>query len=208
RPQHEVTIKPFLMGKYPITQAQWEIVAALEKVNIDLGFYPSYFEDNRLPVEHISWHEAVEFCARLSRMTNKAYRLPTEAEWEYACRGGTTAPFYFGDRITTKLANYDGSYTDDDEQGETTEVGSFPPNAFGLHDMHGNVWEWCLDDWHDNYEGAPIDGSAWISLSNKKVLRGGSWYNFSVYCRSACRICNAADFDDDNIGFRVVCDVA
>ncbi|MFM5944502.1 MAG: formylglycine-generating enzyme family protein, partial [Dolichospermum sp.] len=101
RPQHEVTIKPFLMGKYPITQAQWEIVAALEKVNIDLGFYPSYFEDNRLPVEHISWHEAVEFCARLSRMTNKAYRLPTEAEWEYACRGGTTAPFYFGDRITT-----------------------------------------------------------------------------------------------------------
>ncbi|MFM6079027.1 MAG: formylglycine-generating enzyme family protein, partial [Dolichospermum sp.] len=138
-------------------------------------------------------------------MANKTYRLPTEAQWEYACRAGTTAPFYFGDRITTKLANYDGSYTDD-EQGETTEVGSFPPNAFGLHDMHGNVWEWCLDDWPNNYEDAPIDGSAWINRSNdRKVLRGGSWYDFSDFCRSASRICKATDFDDDNIGFRVVC---
>ncbi|MFM6872775.1 MAG: formylglycine-generating enzyme family protein [Dolichospermum sp.] len=209
RPQHEVTIKPFLMGKYPITQAQWEIVAALEKVNIDLEFYPSFFEDNNLPVEHISWNDAQEFCARLSRMTNKAYRLPSEAQWEYACRGGTTTPFYFGDKITAKLANYDGNYVYSDEQEETTEVGSFSPNAFGLYDMHGNVWEWCQDDWHDNYEGAPTDGSAWTGLSSdKKVLRGGSWYNFSDFCRSACRICNAADFDDDNIGFRVVCDVA
>ncbi|MFM5957789.1 MAG: formylglycine-generating enzyme family protein, partial [Dolichospermum sp.] len=128
---------------------------ALEKVNIDLASYPSYFEDGNLPVEHISWYEAVEFCARLSRMTNKAYRLPTEAEWEYACRAGTTTPFYFGDRITTELANYDGSYNDDDEQEGTAEVGSFPPNLFGLYDMHGNVWEWCQDTWHDNYEGAP-----------------------------------------------------
>ncbi|MFM5944335.1 MAG: formylglycine-generating enzyme family protein, partial [Dolichospermum sp.] len=203
----EVTIKPFLMGKYPITQAQWEIVAALEKVNIDLVFNPSYLFGNDLPVEKVSWYEAVEFCARLSRMTNKAYRLPTEAEWEYACRAGTTTPFYFGDRITTELANYDGSYTDDDEQGETTEVGSFPPNAFGLHDMHGNVWEWCLDDWHNNYEGAPVDGSAWINRSNdRKVRRGGSWYDFSDFCRSASRHFSAADFDDNNIGFRVVCD--
>ncbi|MFM6806520.1 MAG: formylglycine-generating enzyme family protein, partial [Dolichospermum sp.] len=209
KPQHEVTIKPFLMGKFPITQAQWEIVAALEKVNIDLASYPSYFEDGNLPVEHISWYEAVEFCARLSRMTNKAYRLPTEAEWEYACRAGTTTPFYFGDRITTELANYDGDYNDDDEQEGTTEVSSFPPNAFGLHDMHGNVWEWCLDDWHNNYEGAPTDGSAWINRSNdRKVRRGGSWYDFSDFCRSASRHFNDADFDDDNIGFRVVCDVA
>ncbi|MFM6846628.1 MAG: formylglycine-generating enzyme family protein, partial [Dolichospermum sp.] len=126
------------------TQAQWEIVAALEKVNIDLGFYPSYFEDNNLPVEHISWYEAVEFCARLSNYTKRPYRLPSEAEWEYACRAGTTTPFHFGDTITTELANYDGNYTYGDGpkgvyRGETTEVGSFKiANEFGLYDMHGN----------------------------------------------------------------------
>ncbi|MFM5938866.1 MAG: formylglycine-generating enzyme family protein, partial [Dolichospermum sp.] len=213
RPQHEVTIKPFLMGKYPVTQKQWRAVAALEKVNVDLeadpSYFeadPSYFEDNNLPVEHISWHEAVEFCARLSRMANKTYRLPTEAEWEYACRAGTTTPFYCGDKITTKLANYDRSYTYNDEQEGTTEVGSFPPNLFGLYDMHGNVWEWCQDTWHDNYEGAPIDGSAWISLTNRKVLRGGSWNYYPVLCRSASRNWDNAKFNYDNFGFRVVCD--
>ncbi|MFM6670369.1 MAG: formylglycine-generating enzyme family protein, partial [Dolichospermum sp.] len=193
RPQHEVTIKPFLMGKYPVTQEQWRTVAALEKVNIDLAPYPSYFAyfegDNR-PVECVSWGHAQEFCARLSRMTNKTYRLPTEAQWEYACRAGTTTPFYCGKTITTDLANYDGNYTYGRGQKgqyreETTEVSSFLPNAFGLHDMHGNVWEWCQDDWHDNYEGAPIDGSAWISLTNRKVLRGGSWNYYPVLCRSA-----------------------
>ncbi|MFM5947151.1 MAG: formylglycine-generating enzyme family protein, partial [Dolichospermum sp.] len=100
RPQHEVTIKPFLMGKYPVTQAQWRTVAALEKVNIDLASYPSYFEGDNRPVEQVSWHDAIEFCARLSNYTKKPYRLPTEAQWEYACRAGTTTPFHFGDRIT------------------------------------------------------------------------------------------------------------
>ncbi|MFM5928030.1 MAG: formylglycine-generating enzyme family protein [Dolichospermum sp.] len=211
KPQHEVTIKPFLMGKYSVTQKQWRTVAALEKVNIDLEADPSCFKGDNRPVEQVSWHDAIEFCARLSNYTKKPYRLPTEAQWEYACRAGTTTPFHFGDRITTDLANYDGNYTYGDglkgvHRKGTTDVGSFPPNAFGLHDMHGNVWEWCQDDWHDNYEGAPIDGSAWISLSNRKVLRGGSWNYYPVLCRSASRNWDNAKFNYDNFGFRVVCD--
>ncbi|MFM6871578.1 MAG: formylglycine-generating enzyme family protein [Dolichospermum sp.] len=147
----------------------------------------------------------------MSNYTKKPYRLPTEAQWEYACRAGTTTPFHFGDRITTDLANYDGNYTYGDglkgvHRKGTTDVGSFPPNAFGLHDMHGNVWEWCQDDWHDNYEGAPIDGTTWINLSNRKVLRGGSWNYYPVLCRSASRNWDNAKFNYDNFGFRVVCD--
>ncbi|HEC84091.1 MAG TPA: formylglycine-generating enzyme family protein, partial [Thioploca sp.] len=113
-------------------------------------------------METISWHDAVEFCQRLSEKTNREYRLASEAEWEYACRAGTTTPFYFGETITTELANYSMS------RGETTDVGSFPPNAFGLYDMHGNVWEWCADLWHENYNGAPTDGSAWLEEKYKK----------------------------------------
>ncbi|MFM6825449.1 MAG: formylglycine-generating enzyme family protein [Dolichospermum sp.] len=211
RPQHEVTIKSFLMGKYPVTQEQWRTVAALEKVNIDLASYPSYFEGDNRPVEQVSWHDAIEFCARLSNYTKKPYRLPTEAQWEYACRAGTTTPFHFGEIISTDLANYDGNYTYGDglkgvHRKGTTDVGFFPPNLFGLHDMHGNVWEWCQDDWHENYEGAPIDGSAWISLTNRKVLRGGSWFSHADYCRSAYRSTAVADFNSNNIGFRVACD--
>ncbi|MFM6868557.1 MAG: formylglycine-generating enzyme family protein [Dolichospermum sp.] len=213
RPQHEVTIKSFLMGKYPITQAQWRAVAELPQVNQELQPNPSRFKGANRPVEQVSWYEAVEFCARLSNYTNKVYRLPTEAEWEYACRAGTTTPFHFGETITTDLANYCGYYTyGDGSKGQyrekTTDVGSFPPNPFVLHDMHGNVWEWCQDDWHENYINAPDDGSAWISLSNIKVLRGGSWFSHADYCRSASRYYFVADFDNINIGFRVVCDVA
>ncbi|MFM6604924.1 MAG: formylglycine-generating enzyme family protein, partial [Dolichospermum sp.] len=191
KPQHEVTIKPFLMSEYPITQAQWRAVAALEKVDIDLVSDPSCFKGDNRPVECVSWHEAVEFCARLSRIENKVYRLPTEAQWEYACRAGTTTPFYFGETISTDIANYDGYYAYGDGitggyQAKTTKVGSFKiANAFGLCDMHGNVWEWCQDDWHENYINAPDDGSAWISLTNRKVLRGGSWFSHADYCRSA-----------------------
>ncbi|MFM6306961.1 MAG: formylglycine-generating enzyme family protein, partial [Dolichospermum sp.] len=200
KPQHEVTIKPFLMGKYSVTQKQWRTVAALEKVNIDLASYPSYFEGDNRPVEQVSWHDAIEFCARLSNYTKKPYRLPTEAQWEYACRAGTTTPFHFGEIISTDLANYDGNYTYGDglkgvHRKGTTDVGFFPPNLFGLHDMHGNVWEWCQDDWHENYEGAPIDGSAWISLTNRKVLRGGSWNYYPVLCRSASRNWDNAKFN-------------
>ncbi|MFM6792266.1 MAG: formylglycine-generating enzyme family protein [Dolichospermum sp.] len=222
RPQHEVTIKPFSMGKYPITQAQWQAVAALPQVNQELKPNLSRFKGdgstsltNHCPVERVSWHDAVEFCARLSNYTKRPYRLPSEAEWEYACRAGTTTPFHFGDTITTELANYDGNYTYGDGpkgvyRGETTEVGSFKiANEFGLYDMHGNVWEWCLDDWHNNYEGAPTDGSVWTGLStglsnDMKVLRGGSWRHYPDHCRSAYRLYSIANFGFSDFGFRVV----
>ncbi len=211
KPKYQVTVKPFLMGKYQVTQAQWKAIASLPKVEGDLNPHPYYFKGDDLPVEQVSWYDAVEFCARLSRKTGKEYRLPTEAEWEYACRSRTATPFYFGETIIGDLANYDARYIYANEpKGEyrqkTTPVGSFPPNGFGLYDMHGNVWEWCEDDFHDNYDGAPTDGSAWLSgISNTKVVRGGSWHGYPGLCRSACRndITRAHRFY--SIGFRVVC---
>ncbi|QEI41557.1 Serine/threonine-protein kinase pkn1 [Dolichospermum sp. UHCC 0315A] len=212
-PQHQVTVPPFLLGKYPVTQAQWQAVAALPPVNQELKPNPSRFEGANRPVERVSWHDAVEFCNRLSNHTQRPYRLPSEAEWEYACRAGTTTPFHFGETITTDLANYHGNYTYGDgvkgiRKGKTTEVGSFKiANEFGLYDMHGNVWEWCQDDWHNNYEDAPTDRSAWISNESKsnKLLRGGSWHDYPVYCRSAYRNLNYLANDYYTIGFRVVC---
>ncbi|MCW9682742.1 SUMF1/EgtB/PvdO family nonheme iron enzyme [Dolichospermum planctonicum UHCC 0167] len=211
--QHQVTVPPFFMGKYPVTQQQWRVVAALPKVKIDLKSDPSCFKGDNLPVECVSWNDAQEFCARLFQMANKIYRLPTEAEWEYACRGGTTTPFYCGETISTDLANYNGNYTyGQGQKGEyrekTTEVGIFPANPFGLYDMCGNVWEWCEDGWHENYINAPIDGSAWTSLGSKVVLRGGSWISSPPYCRSASRSNSNGDERDDigsSFGFRVVC---
>ncbi|MBD2359229.1 SUMF1/EgtB/PvdO family nonheme iron enzyme [Tolypothrix sp. FACHB-123] len=220
KPQHQVTVESFFMGKYPVTQAQWKRVAALPKVNRDLEANPSKFKGDNRPVEEVSWYDAVEFCSRLSKYTNKQYRLPSEAEWEYACRAGTTTPFHFGETITTELANYNGNFTYASEskgkkRGETTEVGIFLPNGFGLYDMHGNLWEWCQDDWHSTYKGAPTDGSAWFDDNTqlyqkrgKAVLRGGSWDNYPKNCRSASRNSNYwAVRDDFNtyIGFRVVC---
>ncbi|MBW4629732.1 MAG: SUMF1/EgtB/PvdO family nonheme iron enzyme [Brasilonema octagenarum HA4186-MV1] len=166
KPQHEVTVQPFFIGKYPITQAQWRVVAALPQVNRELKPDPSGFKGDDFPVECVSWYDVVEFCARLSKKTGKDYRLPSEAEWEYACRARTTTPFHFGETLTDKLANYRANETFADEpKGEyrekTTSVGTFSPNAFGLYDMHGNVWEWCEDSWHENYQEAPTDGSAW-----------------------------------------------
>jgi len=210
-PQHQVTVPPFFMGKYPVTQKQWQAVAALEKVKIDLESDLSYFKGDNLPVERVSWGHAQEFCARLSKKTNKAYRLPSEAEWEYACRAGTTTPFYFGETISTDLANYNGDYTyGNGVKGEyrkkTTEVGIFPANPFGLYDMCGNVWEWCEDGWHENYINAPMDGSVWTSLSNKtRPLRGGSWITNPELCRSAFRNSYVAGFVNVKHGFRVVC---
>ncbi|BAZ22805.1 hypothetical protein NIES4073_36920 [Kalymmatonema gypsitolerans NIES-4073] len=221
-PQHTVTISPFYMGKYPVTQAQWQAVAALPQVNRELKRDPSYFKGANRPVEQVSWYDAVEFCDRLSQYTGKSYRLPSEAEWEYACRARTTTPFHFGETITSELANYDANSTYGNGvkgtyRGETTEVGSFGvANAFGLYDIHGNVWEWCLDDWHDNYEGAPTDGSPWFNDDNdnisqrqgRAVLRGGSWVSNPTSCRSASRYYfNRAGRDYFNLyfGFRVVC---
>lgn len=200
KPQHQVTIQPFYMGKYPVTQAQWEMVSRLPEVKIDLRSKPSHFKGANLPVENVSWHDAQEFCARISKATGKLYRLPSEAEWEYACRSGTTTPYYFGKTITTDLVSHDKKY------GQTTDVGKFPPNAFGLCDMHGNVWEWCEDSWHENYINAPKNGSCWIDINdNKRMLRGGHWRINPESCRSAFR--DNSNFDDNNkyIGFRVVC---
>jgi len=214
RPQREINVPPFLMGKYPITQTQWRAIAATAKIDIDLETNPSDFKGDELPVERVNWYQATEFCKRLSRETEREYRLPSEAEWEYACRAGTTTPFYFGETITGELANYRASYTYAEEaKGEyrqqTTPVGQFPPNAFGLYDMHGNVWEWCADTWHDNYDGAPTNGSAWIENGNDNCspLRGGSWFNHPYRCRSACRgLLDRRDFIlFDYSGFRVVC---
>ncbi|MCC5622528.1 SUMF1/EgtB/PvdO family nonheme iron enzyme [Nostoc sp. CHAB 5715] len=218
-PQHTVTVQPFFMGKYPVTQSQWAVVAALKKVNIDLNSDPSYFKGANLPVENVSWDDAIEFCARLSNKAQKTYRLPSEAEWEYACRAGRTTPFYFGETITTDLANYRG--TDWDYQGtlypgnygqgpkgeyreQTTDVGKFPPNPFALFDMHGNIWEWCQDGWHKNYNGAPADGSVWMSDNNERLLRGGSWDFNPRYCRSALRYRYARVSRNRDVGFRVV----
>ena len=221
-PQHTVTVKPFFMSKYPVTQEQWRFVARLPQVNRELKPQPSRFKGDKHPVECVSWYDAVEFCDRLSNYTGRPYTLPSEAQWEYACRAGTTTPFYFGDTITSELANYDASETFADEpkgeyRRETTPVGQSPPNVFGLYDMHGNVDEWSLDEYHNNYEGAPTDGSPWMidndnRSQNRKnaVLRGGSWVNYPEDCRSASRddyVRADRDYDNNNVGFRVVCGV-
>ena len=232
KPQHPVSVSAFYLSQTPITRAQWRFVANLPREGKDLDPDPARFkESDNNPVECVSWYDAIEFCARLSRHTGKNYRLPSEAEWEYACRAGTTTPFHFGETITGKLANYDSSRVYQQEKakkspGKTSPVRSYPPNAFGLYDMHGNVWEWCLDPWHDDYQGAPpTDGSVWDekNIDNRYqnvlnsinelltdgrfcVARGGSWGDNPINCRSAFRYYvlrryNRNDYD----GFRVVC---
>ena len=234
-PQHDVTLSQFFMARYPTTQAQWRAVAAMPQVNrkVRLAPDPSKFKGANRPVERVSWEEAVEFCARLSRFaesrltihTNRQYRLPSEAEWEYACRAGTNTPFHFGVTISTDYANYDGAnekygvYGPGERgvrRGETTPVDEFKvANAYGLCDMHGNVYEWCQDYWHENYKGAPADGRAWDERGdsvgeasqdeNRHVIRGGSWLNYPRHCRSAYRLRDDADNRDCDIGFRVCC---
>jgi formylglycine-generating enzyme required for sulfatase activity len=212
-PQHEVTVPPFFMGRYPITQAQWRAVAALPQVNRELKPDPSYFKGPNRPVEQVTWYDAVEFCDRLAQHTKRPYRLPTEAEWEYACRAGTTTPFYFGKTLTPKLANYNSqqSYNEGPtgkSPGETTPVDQYGiANAFGLSDMHGNVSEWCQDYWHENYDDAPTDGSAWTTGGDdsRRVLRGGAWFTAPGLCRSAFRDGSLPDSRSSYQGFRVVC---
>ena len=212
-PQHEVNVSAFWMGRYAVTQAQWRFVAGLERVNRDLKADPSRFKGDKRPVERVSWLDAVEFCDRLSAYTGRIYCLPSEAQWEYACRAGTGTPFHFGETITTEIANYDGNYIygdgpKGDYRRKTTDVDHFGiANEFGLCEMHGNVWEWCLDHWHNDYDGAPGDGSAWLTDNEdaRRVLRGGSWVINPESCRSAYR----DSVDPGGIiryfGFRVVC---
>ena len=203
-PQHKVTLQPFYMSKYPITQQQYQAI---------MGNNPSYFKGENCPVEQVSWNDATEFCQKLSKKIGGTYSLPSESQWEYACRAGTTTPFYFGETITPDLVNYDGEYVYGNAakglyRRETTSVGQFPPNAFGLYDMHGNVLEWCTDQWHQNYDNAPTDGSAWLNgYKNLLPLRGGTWVLSPVLCRSAFRnYIIRRDDCYDYIGFRVVWD--
>ncbi|NJL91994.1 MAG: formylglycine-generating enzyme family protein [Coleofasciculaceae cyanobacterium SM2_1_6] len=211
-PLHQVNIKLFYMGKYLVTQEQWQAV---------MGSNPSFFEGKKLPVESVDIGQIMRFCKKLLQKTGKKYRLPSEAEWEYACRAGTLTPFSFGETITTDLVNYNGVFSYGNAcngvyRKQTTEVGNFPPNNFGLYDMHGNLWEWCSDRWHDNYGGAPTDGSSWktptencwiihrgtwndpndescweTNTNGTWVMRGGSWFNLAVNCRSGCREWNS-----------------
>ncbi|TVP61191.1 MAG: protein kinase [Nodularia sp. (in: Bacteria)] len=205
-PQRQVRIPGFFMGKYPVTQAQYQAI---------MGTNPANFKGEKRPVEQVSWDEAVEFCEKLGQSTGKTYRLPSEAEWEYACRAGTTTPFYFGETITTDLVNYDGnnpyaSAPKGEYRQQTTDVGNFLPNSFGLYDMHGNTWEWCLDIYNSSYQGAPIDGSPWLNGgdNNKRLLRGGAWIFGAWVCRSANRNHDTRANRSYNVGFRVVAVVA
>jgi formylglycine-generating enzyme required for sulfatase activity len=201
-PQRQVTVTGFFMGKYEITQEQYQVI---------MGTNPANFKGDKRPVEQVSWDDAVEFCQKLSQRTGKTYRLPSEAEWEYACRAGTTTPFYFGETITPDLVNYNGnnpygSAPKGKYREETTNVGIFPPNSFGLYDMCGNMLEWCEDVYNGSYKGAPTDGSAWLTGSdnNMRLLRGGSWYVIARFCRSAGRVWYSRADRSDVVGLRVV----
>ncbi|OYQ64358.1 hypothetical protein B9G53_12205 [Pseudanabaena sp. SR411] len=212
KPYHQVTVKAFRMGKYPVTQAQWRTVAMLPKVKIAFSLNPSQFSGDNNPVENIDWYEAQEFCARLSRLKGENYRLPSEAEWEYACRAGAEAytEYCFGDD-EGQLGEY--AWYDENSDNKTQPVGQKRPNAWGLYDMLGNVWEWCADDLHSSYEGAPTDSQIWIKdITNyedgdktRKLLRGGSWISSAWYCRSAFRHNYDALDQSYLMGFRVVC---
>lgn len=211
-PPHEVFIQSFFLSKHQITQAQWKAVSLLPEVDCQLNSDPSYFKGENRPVDTITWYEANEFCQRLSKYTGHQYRLPTEAEWEYACRAGTTTQFHFGETLITELANYLDSRTYDKlERGKyiskTIPVMSFPPNAFGLYDMHGNAREWCSDHWHDSYFGAPTDGSAWVASGSDvfRILRGGSCLSKIEDCRSTSRYKDSAKSKNRNNSFRIVC---
>ena len=199
--QHYVNVSEFFMGKYTVIR------------QAVMGNNPSRFREKNRPVERVSWNNATKFCKKLSKKMGKDYRLPSEAEWEYACRAGTKTPFYFGETITSGLVNYYGNSTygngpEGKYRKETTDVGNFPPNSFGLYDMHGNVWEWCADELHNNYDGAPTDGSVWLDGDkDRSPLRGGSWGFYPNDCRSAFRYFYVRRVDRINLtGFRVVCD--
>ncbi len=210
-PQHKVRVSPFYMGKYQVTQAEWRAVAALSKVNRDLEPDPSNFKGDRLPVESVSWEDAVEFCERLSKATGKKYRLPTEAEWEYASRAGTTTPFAFGETITSEWVNYDGNYPyanapKGEYREKTTSVGSLGvANGFGLYDMHGNVWEWCMDWFSESYyRESTSDDPTGPTTGSDRVLRGGGWGSDARGCRSAARNRLTPTYRADILGFRLM----
>ena len=205
-PVRQVSIRrPFYMGKYQVTQKQWLAV---------MGQNPSNFSGDNLPVEQVSWEAAVEFLRRLNASGGKfLYRLPTEAEWEYACRAGTTTRYSFGDdeKLLGEYAWYDDNsavddgFSEDIAESSTQPVGKKKPNAWGLHDMHGNVWEWVQDCGHTSYQGAPTDSRAWVSncAEDRRLLRGGGWGNYPWHARSALRYRDGPTFRNGDIGFRL-----
>jgi formylglycine-generating enzyme required for sulfatase activity len=205
QPQHFVTIKTFMMGKFLVTQGQWK--AVMGRVP------PCRFKGDQLPVERISWNDAQTFCQRLSKNMRRNYQLPSETQWEYACRAGTSTPFSFGETLTVEVANFNGEHTFGNEPRgfyfhSTSEGGKFPPNAFGLYDMHGNLWEWCADTWLDNYTLSPRDSSSYQNNDSKyRVARGGSWHEPPSLCRSAVRLRVLQPDADEFMGFRVTCNV-
>src|SRR5262245_22318737 len=210
RPQHRVVVSDFYLGRYEVTQGQWKAVMGGLPPRMDnVG---GEFKGDFLPVVRVSWSKAKEFIEKLNKLTGGDYRLPSEAEWEYAARAGSQEAVSFGPTITPEVANYNGgSPYGQAEKGKFEEhpvrVGSYPANAFGLFDMHGNVLEWCEDIWHGSYNGAPIDGRAWESVSAKvfvRASRGGSWLDGASYCRSAHRHPVPRGFDYLNLGFRLV----
>lgn len=194
-PQHEVSIaQPFALGVYPVTFDDYDLFC--NQFGRERPRDENWGRGNR-PVINVSWHDARDYCRWLSDQTGCNYRLPSEAEWEYACRAGTQTPYFFGSTLAEDKANFERSV------GETTPVGAYPSNAFGLWDMHGNVWEWCEDTWHENYHGALVDGSAWLGGSNRRVLRGGSWDYDGRNCRSASRKDIVPSLRHDFFGFRL-----
>lgn len=213
-PQHWVGIeRPFALGRYPVTVGEWRafVLATGWQPQGEVDWAaPGFPQSDEHPVVGVTWFDAQKYVAWLSEVTGKRYRLPSEAEWEYACRAGTKTTFNVGDTISTTQANFDGTFTyNGGPRGEfrrgTTPAGSFAPNAWGLHDMHGNVWEWVQDVVHDNYEGAPVDGSAWEEGGDnaRRILRGGSWLYNPRYLRSALRNGFSAVLSNDIVGFRV-----
>lgn len=197
-PTHNVTIRlPFYMGRSPVTQRQWKTIMG------KMGKNPSHFKGETHPVEMVSWNEARKFVKKLNEKehTDK-YRLPSEAEWEYACRAGTQTSYCFGDDWS-KLDEY--AWNSENSDRQTHAVGQKKPNPWDLYDMHGNVWEWVQDSWHENYKGSPSDGSAWEDRNTSyKVSRGGSWYCTAILCRSASRFKRDSENRISNLGFRLL----
>jgi formylglycine-generating enzyme required for sulfatase activity len=204
--QHRVTVAPFAMGQFPVTQAQWRSVAALPRVNRELDPDPANFKGDHRPVEQVSWNEAMEFCDRLSQHTGKPYRLPSEAEWEYAARAGTRGESS-EDKDGSRLESV--AWYSSNSQSSSREVAQKTPNNYGLFDMFGNVWEWVEDCWHTDYSGAPSDSTPWTSAcaSNSRVLRGGSWFDLPDNLRPTFRSKNHSSMSGGNIGFRLARDL-
>ena len=207
-PVHRVTIgEPFAVGVYEVTFTEWD--ACRGDGGCAHNPHDSGWGRGRRPVIDVSWTDARKYVAWLSRKTGKRYRLLSESEWEYVARAGTTTPFHYGSTVSTEQANYNGNFIHGSGRksryrARTVPVGSFPANAFGLHDVHGNVSEWVADCWNAGYAGAPSDGSAWVRGDcSRRVLRGGSWSRSPRGMRSAYRQWFPSGNRDSDVGFRV-----